>query len=442
MGYALTVTSISSAPDDNRSELIAHDVPLFVLRLIKNTLESSPSTDGCFDTPTLLLLKTAMGALLNLQLDHSESRRWLLKLPPAGSKRFAHHHHGGDEEGLTEEEHRAHHPNWHNSHRQTHASDPNRPEGGGGPFDMPEAGTILTLLEVATDSRIYSPGLALRSILGQDPQEEGQIEWQPPSGQWDRVESGAEVASWAARIIEDLLNFELEEAKAAQGGGDELDTSMLTLFSKTALASHDQAWSWLPRALRGFMPADGSLSGNSSLPLQEPDSDGPEDAAPFLDADLTILSLCGELLEACANIYQGNAPAAVKFKRNGLPKLNELLTFIEKGTSPFGTNVSPAPGLLEQYGLEVEDVSMMAKEVSRAKSNAVKSVVSLVGEDENMAELFGDGGASPFLQRMKTWLQIDRSKREDLVSCALLSVANLARSGEWTEERHRSLESR
>jgi hypothetical protein len=305
---------------------------------------------------------------------------------------------------------------------------------------MPEAGTILTLIEVATDSRIYSPGLALRSILGQDPKQEGQVEWQPPSGQWDRVESGAEVASWAARIIEDLLSFELEEAKAAQGGGDDIDTSMLTLFSKTALASHDQAWTWLPRALRGFMPAGGSRPAESSPPPQDPDSDGPEDAAPFLDADLTILSLCGELLEACANIYQGNAPAATRFKRNGLSKLDELLTFIENGTSPFGTNATPAPGLLEQYGLEVEDVSMMAKEVSRAKANAVKAVVSLVSEDENMADLFGNGGSSPFLQRMKTWLQIDRSKREDLVSCALLSVANLARSGKWLLRKYGIIE--
>lgn len=436
--------------DDNRVHLILHDTPLFVLKLVKDILASSPP-DGFFDQSVLLLLKTAMGALLNLQLEHPDSRRWLLKLPKPRRNHHPHEHMGhlahshGHFRHLHGAEHNGHSAGYHHDlhHHLHHLHNPHpHPHATtsgefieNSPFELPEPATIRILLEVATDPRIYAPATTLRCLVrpdDADSEEQFEVEGAaekpsigyPIQGDWDTIEMGAEVAAWAARIADDLLTFEAEEARAAREDDAQAPAGALPSFSKSALAADQRVWELLLRPL-AYLTASPSTLGLRTSP---PDGDVVEDASPFLDADMSIISLCGELLEGCAQIAHGNDHAAKAFKRTGLASLTPLLDFIEFGTSPLGTNTSPPPSVLDRYALEQPDVDSFATEIKRAKASAVQAVVAVVGEDRNMSTLFGDAGDSPFLQRMRSWLNVVCAKREDLVSCSLLSIANLART--------------
>lgn len=55
--------------DENRARLLVHKAPQTIVSFLDRTLRSAPAS-ARFDTPTLTLLRTATGALLNLQLDH------------------------------------------------------------------------------------------------------------------------------------------------------------------------------------------------------------------------------------------------------------------------------------------------------------------------------------------------------------------------------------
>lgn len=414
--------------DANRSHLLQHDTPLFILTLIKNVLNSEPANSSHFDEATLLLLKTAMGALLNLQLDHPPSRRWLLRLPKPRR-----HHHPHEQHGHLS----GNSPQSHNNGASTEPDEANVAVNS--PFELEETATIGLLLAVAADARIYTPWEALNSILGPRAGEfeaeemfeddgaggsDSQENVYPSHKNWATVVLGAEVASWAARVAEDLLAFEAEDAQAESDESADMEPSMLATPAKIALASREETWPCLLTPLASFI----WRNPRTHLSAEPPEGEIPEDAAAFVDADLAVLSLSGQLLEGCSHISKGHDSAAKLFKSHGLAHLDNLLDFIQYGVSPFGTNTSPIEARLERFGLDRDDLSSVGKEVARAKANAVKAAVAIAGEDSNMAVLFGETGESPFLARMSEWLQVDRYQREDLVSCALLSIANLARS--------------
>lgn len=394
--------------DENRSHLLLHDTPLYVLKLVKDVLAGQGAR---FDDDTLILVKTAMGALLNLQLEHSEARRWLLKLPNPRK-----HHH-------------AHAVQGHRSRSADELSDndpvrsPSEDERKQSPFALEETETISILVSAATDKRIYTPALALRSLFGA--KDRGCL----TDRNWTSIVLGAETASWAARVAEDLLAFETEELRSHRAAS-EAEEPILWSPNRTAMASDDTMWTKLLRPLTGFCPTETSSQTDGT---QASNVDTCDDASPLVDADLAIVAVCGDLLESCSHISKGQDNAARAFKRNGLARLSELLDFIEDAASPIDAEARPSDESLDEVGLEPDDIESLAKEVGRAKSNAVKAAVAIAGEDDNLSELFGDasqGGSLKsrwFLERMRAWLK-DRQQRSDLVSCALLSIANLARS--------------
>lgn len=419
-----TLANLCIDNDANRRHLLLHDTPLFILKLIQDVLNTTPSNSSHFDEKTLLLLKTAVGALLNLQLDHAESRRWLLKLPKPRRHHCPHEHHGHyiQLEGEPQP--------------QSCEVDDNIDRGS--PFELQETETLKILISVATEPRIYTPWEALHSILGPRAEEfesekmfeddgrtrsNSQDSMFPTQNNWSSVVLGAEVASWASRVAEDLLAFEAEQMQAKETHSPDGEASILPSPVKSALAVRKSTWECLLLPLMAFV-----WRSRTDLSAEPPDGDIPDDASPFVDADMALLCLCGSLLEGCAHIGKGQDPAAKGFKKNGMGHLAQLLDFVQHGASPFGVNTSPPEARLERYGLEQEDLSSLGREVARTKANVVKAIVAIAGEDVNMPVLFGDHGESPFLDRMKEWLRADRYQREDLVSCALLSIANLGRN--------------
>lgn len=382
--------------DENRSKLLAHDAPLFVLRLVKDTLAARGNDDDDdvftdavavpFDDVTLMLLKTAMGALLNLQLEHAPSRRWLLRLhkPHRLSK-------SREDDGEVSDDEEGKPVGVAAKHLHSSTSTQQQPHS---PFELGEHEAMQLLFATATDERVYTP-----ARWASDP---------------TQAELGAEVASWAARVVDDLIAFETEEAQAALQDGEEVsEPAMLASPWKIALASDKATWQRLVRVVGAFVP------GKAAHGAREGGEDEDVDYSAFIDADLALLALSGELFERLSHVGKGNHAAARSFKTNGLVHLDALLNFIDEGTSPAFPDAAVDP----------DDADSLAKEVTRAKSNAVKAAVAMAGEDSNMATLFGTRGDSSFLKRMKTWLA-RAGERDDLTSCALLSIANLARSDE------------
>ncbi|CAO1627484.1 unnamed protein product [Sympodiomycopsis kandeliae] len=474
-----TLANLCIDNDDNRSHLLLHDTPLFVLTLVKRTLEKDKGASS-FNQNTLTLLKTAMGALLNLQLDHTPSRAWLLRLPKPRRNHHPHEQGGHRSHDHSGHDHPHHHPHRSVSHHR-HQQHPNHEHRVGSPahthhhtisqsdqassyvanspFELEESDTLKILLAVATDSRIYTPSVGLHSLLGPRVGEfeaedfledegdgEDQVEWTPPHNRWSEVELGAQVSAWSVRIMEDLLAYETDEVRAAQeqDQGEQIEASHLPSLSRSALASDEDTWDRLLQTLLFFVPTRNKFR---SYPNQEPVMKGehkpfhrseiidpPEDVSALLDADLSLLWLCGELLEGCSHVSKGQDANATKFKQRGLDKLKDLLDFLEKGTSPLGTNTSPPQSLLERFGLDTEDITSLSRELTKSKNHTMKTIIAVVSEDVNTSQLFS--AENDFLNRMINWLQLSHSLnqdegdnvREDLISCSILCLANLARN--------------
>lgn len=418
--------------DKNRSELIRHDAPLFILRLVKDVLSDVDRTGECPEQAQLLLLKTAMGALLNMQLDHTEVRKWLLKLPDRQRNHGQHEQLDGIDHNVESSSSSSDEAKRNGSHPELSPRPSTSEDAHLYAFEPSD--TVKLLLKVATDQKIHATGAALQALLSEESDEQQKLTAAVPQDDWTDTVVGAEVSAWAARIAEDLLAFEAIEQRAAHPQElSEVEASMLPSPSKAALASDKAVWDMLLLPLRCCQPSSSKSKQSQRRSKSSPRGELPEDAAPIIDADVSILSLCGDLLEGCAHISQGKDDASRNFKQHGLARIEELLDFIEYGVSPLGDDFDPSGDLLERHGLEVDDLETLSKEVARAKANAVKAAVAIAGEDANMQELFGNSNAdSPFLRRMKRWLDSNEEgkKREDLVSSALLSIANLARSDE------------
>lgn len=126
-------------------------------------------------------------------------------------------------------------------------------------------------------------------------------------------------------------------------------------------------------------------------------------------------------------------------KSNGTPCLLEMLNFIEHGTLP--TYYSPLNETPEP------DYTTREKSLGICKAAIVKAVVEVAGEDKNLEVLWDDQGkekskpGGEFIDRMIQWIRthktLSETNRDDLIICASLCLANLARKGERTSDMFR-----
>lgn len=178
--------------------------------------------------------------------------------------------------------------------------------------------------------------------------------------------------------------------------------------------------------------AKGPWDGDDVADLIESDATAVQCASELIEScaldakDFRTASLLDDSLE--------NGPC------NSHSVLEFLVRFLDVGDPPLAwsadrddsDNLPPKPS-------DVEGAKEALATFARAKAAIARAIVSIVGEDENMTVLFdeSDGNNSAaredkhgwFISTMKEWMARDSKERDDLVSTAMLAIGNLARKG-------------
>lgn len=126
-----------------------------------------------------------------------------------------------------------------------------------------------------------------------------------------------------------------------------------------------------------------------------------------------------------------------------------MMAFFE-GAAPPASWSGGVEGLPQPADLTASQEAVRA--FGRYKAAVARAVVAVAGEDDNMALLFGgspeeeisvgatgskDAGKDAwFIETLKEWMKRDPKERDDLVSCAMLALGNLARKGEFVCDLH------
>ncbi|TKY85815.1 hypothetical protein EX895_005356 [Sporisorium graminicola] len=111
--------------------------------------------------------------------------------------------------------------------------------------------------------------------------------------------------------------------------------------------------------------------------------------------------------------------------------LDMLMSFVEKAELPreWVRDFAATSADDDKAAASTEDVQAaeeMRKVFAQVKANVARAVVAISGDDTNMVELFS--GSSGFIGRLKAWIRYDPKTRDDVVSCGMLALGNLARS--------------
>lgn len=336
-----TLANLCIDHDENRSVLLQHQGPQAVTLLLNFLLASD---DADIPISEINLLRIATGALLNMQLDHAQTRLEL--------------------------------------RRDTKA--------------------MQTLLLLATDSRIYFVG-----------------EWytgstsEKANGK-QKVSTGANIAAWTWRIIQDICTGEAKEADvdiANMGEGRE----EVKLIDGLVDVGAEKVAQYL------------------TIPLQPLISDriqttkGPwtaDDVCDLIESDMEMIQIVSELLEGCAIDSKA-------FRLSSLSgTLDFMMTFLDQAAMPKAwlSNRS-ATDDLPPIPSDEEMIKDTERRFGRAKSAISKAIIIIAGEDENMETLFR-AKENGFVDVFKNWMTRDVKIRDDLVSTAMLAMGNLARRGE------------
>ena len=288
---------------------------------------------------------------------------------------------------------------------------------------------ITTLVSVASYPRIYLPHLWAMPLT---------VEIENDTDALDKLNMGATVTSWAWRVVQEIFDDAKEEKEAQPGTpSDEMhhddldDTSshdVRAILSRRCMTDLVRPLSLYTVANQPASVAQGRL---------ELDADEIED---LVDSDAEIVQTVATLIESCAadearfrqntvQRFQADAESlgTTQLESQFRSGLDVLMTFVERAELPqewrrdFGTG--------EKSGLSTEDAQAaeeMRKAFAQVKACVARAVVAISGDDTNMVELFN--GSSDFISRLKAWIRYDPKTRDDLVSCGMLALGNLARS--------------
>ena len=297
---------------------------------------------------------------------------------------------------------------------------------------------ISTLTLLASNSRVYLPHLwALPQTVEIENDDDART----------KLQMGATVTSWAWRVVQEIFDDAKEEKDGQPGTpSDEMHDAEDGLLS-----SHDvrsilsrRCFADMLRPLSLYMPV--TQTSDAASRRIELDAD---DVEELVDADAEILQTVASLLESCAadesdfrqRAVQSFAKEADTASRHPLEKqfqsgLDMLMSFVESAEIPHecakdlaGPDGSAAVTNVSSPVLSSEDAQAaeeMRKAFAQVKACAARAVVAVSGDDANMVELFS--GTSGFIDRLKAWIRYDPTTRDDLVSCGMLALGNLARS--------------
>jgi hypothetical protein len=374
-----TMANLCIDHDENRTDLLENEGPQEIIHLLQNILGAPQKK---FNIILINLLRISAGALLNMQLDHLGTRLAL---------------------------------------RQ-------------------DKDTIETLLQLATDSRIYYVG-EWYSLVGT----QGQASKK-------KILTGASISSWTWRIIQDLCSNESKEE-----GEDQEDVGKESPRGKKKIGAVDEEEGdkaiesilaigasrlahFLIIPLRSFVSKEKPIS-LSKEPWQ------PDDVSDLMESDMDIIQIVTELIEACAIDSKPFRLSSLE-TRTDTPRKGTILDFLMKyldyASPPPAWSVEREEGMdqdLPPKPSDEESAVDIQRVFERSKSAIAKAIVIIAGEDENMGHLF-EAKENWFMVTLKDWMSRDAKERDDLVSTAMLAMGNLARKGELDAVSTRGVENR
>ena len=298
---------------------------------------------------------------------------------------------------------------------------------------------ITTLTSVASHPRIYLPHLwALPRT----------VEIENDHEALSKLKMGATVTSWAWRVVQETFDDAKEEKEGQPGTpSDEMhdgdDDSASAHDVRSILSRRCFADLLRPLSLYTSSATNTHATGHRL----RADAD---DVEELVDSDAEILQTVATLIESCAADDQDFRQSAVRrFEVNASISsqpyledsfqsgLDTLMSFVEnaeiprewaRDTSALTSSAAMSSGT-EMVSTSSEN-AQAAEEIYKAfaqfKASAARAVVAISGDDANMSELFGN--SSGFIDRLKAWIRCDPTSRDDLVSCGMLALGNLARS--------------
>ncbi|SNX84424.1 uncharacterized protein MEPE_03133 [Melanopsichium pennsylvanicum] len=346
--------------NDNRSlldGLNAAPTVLAAVSAIMHKQEHSRST-ALFSVKILTFLRAAIGAVLNMQLEHIATRQSLANVD-----------------------------------------------------------CITSLTSVASHPRVYLPHLWAQP-------QTVEIENDPDA--LTKLQMGATVTSWAWRVVQEIF----EDAKEEKEGQPSTPCDEMYDGDDDHLQPKDVRSILSRRCFHNLLLPLSLYTNSADGRRMELDGDAME---YLVDSDAEILQTVAMLIESCAaedhefrqrvvrpfTASTDSARSETRFTSG----LDALMTFVEKAELPH-----------EWIGRDSEDASVedaqaaeeMRKAFAQVKASAARAVVAVSGDDTNMVELFS--GSSGFIDRLKAWTRYDSKIRDDLVSCGMLALGNLARS--------------
>ncbi|SPO25448.1 uncharacterized protein UTRI_03132_B [Ustilago trichophora] len=359
--------------DANRTLLDGLNAAPTVLAAVSAILrkqEHSRST-ALFSVKILTFLRAAMGAVLNMQLEHIATRQSLLSVD-----------------------------------------------------------CISTLTSVASHPRIYLPHLwALPQT----------VEVENDGEALTKLQMGATVTSWAWRVVQEIFDDAKEEKDGQPGTpSDEMDDGddeempprdVRSILSRRCFRD-------LLRPLTLYLSVDKAAGRRLEL-----DADNVEE---LVDSDAEILQIVATLVESCAAEDHEFRRCAVRLLSKGAETagqddlenrfqsgLDVLMSFVEKAELPREwvrdlSALHPSQAPTDLSSEDAQSAEEMRKVFAQVKASAARAVVAIAGDDTNMVELFS--GYLGFIDRLKVWIRYDAKTRDDLVSCGMLALGNLARS--------------
>ncbi|GAC93501.1 hypothetical protein PHSY_001066 [Pseudozyma hubeiensis SY62] len=298
---------------------------------------------------------------------------------------------------------------------------------------------ITTLASVASHPRMYLPHLWAMPRT---------VEMENDVDVIDKLRIGATVASWAWRVVQEIFDDAKEEKEDQPGTpSDEMHDADLVDDDDDA-TSHDVRSILSRRCLSDLLRplslyALSQLVDTKQEERLELEADDVED---LVDSDAEILQTVATLVESCAaeepelrqravQRFQPDTdrPTAAQLEKYFQSGLDVLMSFVEKAELPrewvrdfpaSGDSAPPKDDALSEE--DAQAAEEMRKAFAQAKASIARAVVAISGDDANMVELFN--GSSGFIGRLQAWIRYDPKTRDDLVSCGMLALGNLARS--------------
>ncbi|EST05492.1 Armadillo-type fold [Kalmanozyma brasiliensis GHG001] len=360
--------------DANRTVLDAAKAAPTILAAVSAILrkQDQSRSSALFSVKILTFLRAAMGAVLNMQLEHIATR-----------------------------------------------------------LSLATVDCITTLASVASCPRIYLPHLWAMPRS---------VEIENDADALNKLKMGATVTSWAWRIIQEIFDDAKEEKEGQPDTpSDEMHDGDLDDASSRDVRSilARRCFTDLLRPLSLYVASEGQTTGHRI----EIDADDVED---LVDSDAEIMQAVATLIESCAAeeadfrqravarfVAQQDRSGHGQLENQFQSGLDVLMSFVETVELPreWVRDFSALDGSTQTSSNADEDAQAaeeMRKAFAQAKALVAGAVVTISGDDDNMVELFS--GPLHFIDRLKAWARYDPKKRDDLVSCGMLALGNLARS--------------